>query len=77
MNFKSILKVLTFENLDKDLKSFDKGMGHFNKAMQDFGDSMDKMTKELGSDVEKSRKNQKDRESINKANLDKIWGKKK
>jgi len=40
------------------------------------GDSMDKMTKELGSDVEKSRKNQKDRESIDKANLEKIWGKK-
>ena len=74
MNLKEIF---TFENLDKALKSFDKGMAHFNKAKQDFGDSMDSMTKELGSDVEKSRKNQKDRESINKANLDKIWGKKK
>ena len=52
-----------------------KVLGHFNKVMQDFGDSMNKMTKELGSDVEKSRKNQKERESINKANLDKIWGK--
>jgi exonuclease VII small subunit len=74
MNLKQIF---TLENLDKSLKSFDKGMNHFNKAMQDFGDSMDKITKGLGSDVEKSKKNQKDRESIDKANLEKIWGKKK
>jgi len=73
MNLKQIF---TLENLDKSLKSFDKGISHFNKAMQDFGDSMDKITKELGSDVEKSRKNQKERESIDKANLDKIGGKK-
>ncbi|MBC8503024.1 MAG: hypothetical protein H8D35_07895 [Nitrosopumilus sp.] len=75
MNLKSILKVLTLENLDKTPKSFDKGMSHFNKAVQDFGDSMGSMTKELGSDIEKSKKNQKERESINKANLDKIWSK--
>jgi hypothetical protein len=72
MNWK---KIFSFENFDKSLKSFDKGMSHFNKAMQDFGDSMESMTKELGSDIEKSKVNQKERESINKANLDKIWGK--
>ncbi|MBT4326614.1 MAG: hypothetical protein HOD60_06865 [Candidatus Nitrosopelagicus sp.] len=76
MNFKSVLKVLTFENLDKSLKSFDKGMGYFNKAMQDFRNSMDKITKELGSNIETSKKNQMQRESINKANLEKILGKK-
>jgi hypothetical protein len=75
MNLKSILKIFTLENLDKNLKSFDKGMSHFNKAIQDWGDSMEKMTKKLGSDIEKSKKNQKERESIDKANLDKIWGK--
>jgi len=76
MNLKPILKIFTLENFDKTLKSFDKGIGHFNNAMQDFGDSMESLNKELGSNIEKSRKNQKERESINKANLDKIWGKK-
>jgi len=76
MNLKSILKLFSFENIDKSLKSFDKGTGYFNKVMQDFGDSIELMIKELGSDIEKSKKNQKQRESINKANLEKIWDKK-
>jgi hypothetical protein len=73
----SLLKNITLKNLHKTIKSFDKGVGHFNKALSDFGYSMDSITNELGSDIEKSKENHRQRESINKANLDKIWGKKK
>jgi hypothetical protein len=71
MKVKSILKTL-----DSCLKSFEKGTDSFSNELKDFGDSMNKITTEFSEDVEKSKKNQKERESINKANLDKIWGKK-
>ncbi|MCJ8306826.1 MAG: hypothetical protein HRU07_07250 [Nitrosopumilus sp.] len=32
-----------------------KNLDSFNKATSDFGKSMDKMTKELGSDIDKSK----------------------
>ena len=77
MNLKSILKVFDLENLDKTMKSFDECMGHFNKAIQDFGNSIDKITGELSSDIEKSNRDSEAREKKNQENLDKIWGKKK
>ena len=52
-------------------------MASFNKGMQDFGDSMDKVTKELSEDVEKSKSSAKSRAIKDKENLDKIWGKRK
>ena len=52
-------------------------MASFNKGMQDFGDSMDKVTKELSEDVEKSKSSAKSRAIKDKGNLDKIWGKRK
>lgn len=48
------------------IQNFDEGMKVFNKGMQDFGDSMDKMTRELGGDKAQQKKN-----------LDMLWGKKK
>ena len=58
-----------------NLKNIDKGINTFNKAVQDFGDSMDTMTKEMSSDIEKSNREAEIREKKNKENLDKIWGK--
>ena len=56
-------------------KNINNGIDIFNKAIQDFGQSMDTLTKELSSDIEKSNKDSKIREKKNKANLEKIWGK--
>ncbi len=52
-------------------------MDTFNKVVQDFGDSMDTMTKEMSSDIQKSNRESKVREKRNKENLEKIWGTKK
>jgi len=60
-----------------NMKNFNQGIDTFNKAVQAFGDSMDTMTKELSSDIEKSNKELKAREKKNKENLEKIWGKRK
>jgi len=59
------------------MKNINQGISTFNKAVQDFGDSMDKMTSELSSDVKKSNMESEDRAKRNQENLDKIWGKKK
>jgi len=59
-----------------NLKNIDQGITTFNKLVQDFGNSMDKMTSELSSDIEKSNRESKAREGANQENLDKIWGKK-
>jgi hypothetical protein len=59
-----------------NLKNIDQGISVFNKLVQNFGDSMDKMTSELSSDIEKSNRESKAREKKNQENLDKIWGKK-
>ena len=67
-----IIKILEKINM----KNINQGFDIFNKAVQDFGDSMDTMTKEMSSDIEKSNKDSKIREKKNKANLEKIWGKK-
>ena len=64
----SIFKIINMKNINQ-------GINVFNKAVQDFGDSMDKMTSELSSDIEKSKKESVAREQKNKENLDKIWGK--
>ncbi len=57
------------------MKNINQGITVFNKAVQDFGDSMNTMTSELSSDIEKSNKESVAREQKNKENLDKIWGK--
>jgi len=60
-----------------NIKNIDQGIGTFNKAVQDFGNSMDKITGELSSDIEKSNRDSEARDKRNQENLDKIWGKKK
>jgi hypothetical protein len=64
----SILKKINMKNINKGIETF-------NKIIQDFGDSMDTMTRELSSDIEKSNRESKVREKKNKENLEKIWGK--
>jgi len=59
------------------LKNINNGIETFNKTVQNFGDSMDTMTKEMSSDVEKSNKEAEIREKKNKENLEKLWGKRK
>jgi hypothetical protein len=68
----------TLESIFKiiNMKNIDQGISTFNKLVQDFGDSMDKMTGELSSDIEKSNRESIARERKNQENLDKIWGKK-
>ena len=70
MNVNNILKKI-------NLKNINQGMDIFNKAVQDFGDSMDSITREMSSDIEKSHIESESRERKNKENLDKIWGKRK
>ena len=69
MTLKNILKIINMKNINQ-------GISTFNKAVQDFGDSMDKMTSELSSDVKKSNMESEDRAKRDQENLDKIWGKK-
>ena len=57
------------------MKNIHQGIITFNKAVQDFGDSMDKITGELSSDIEKSNRESKVRAKKNQENLDRIWGK--
>ncbi len=64
----SILKKINMKNINKGIKTF-------NKIVQDFGDSMNTITRELSSDIEKSNRESKVREKKNKENIDKIWGK--
>jgi len=59
-----------------NLKNINKGIGTFNKAVQNFGYSMDTMTKEMSSDIEKSNKESKARVKKNRENLEKLWGRK-
>ncbi len=66
----SILKKINMKNINKGIKTF-------NKIVQDFGDSMNTITREFSSDIEKSNRESKVREKKNKENLDKIWGKRK
>ena len=64
----SILKKINMKNINKGIETF-------NKIVQDFGDSMNTITRELSSDIEKSNRESKVREKKNKENIDKIWGK--
>ncbi len=72
MKYKKLNNIFKIINM----KNINQGINVFNKAVQDFGDSMDTMTRELSSDIEKSKKESVAREQKNKENLDKIWGKK-
>ncbi len=65
----SILKIINIKNINQ-------GIIAFNKVIQDLGNSMDSLTKEMSSDIEKSNKNFEAREKKNQENLDKIWGRK-
>ncbi len=73
----SILKKFNVKNISSAIEEFSKGMDTFNKVVQDFGDSMDTMTKEMSSDIQKSNRASEIREKKNKENLEKIWGTKK
>ena len=69
-------KKLIIDALKKiNMKNIDKCTDTFNKIIQDFGDSMDSLTKEISSDIERSNRESELREKKNKENLDKIWGK--
>lgn len=72
----AILKKFNAKNISNAIDALNKGTKTFNKAVQDFGDSMDTITKELSSNVQKSNRELKIREKKNKENLDKIWGNK-
>jgi len=69
MKMNKIFKIINMKNIDQ-------GLSTFNKLVQDFGDSMDKMTGELSSDIQKSNRESESRVKKNQENLDKIWGKK-
>ena len=66
MKMNTIFKIINVKNIDQ-------GISTFNKLVQDFGDSMDKMTSELSSDIQKSNRESESREKKNQENLDKIW----
>ncbi len=66
-----IIKILEKINM----KNVHQGMDIFNNAVQDFGKSMDTITREMSTDIEKSNRESEAREKKNKENLDKIWGK--
>ena len=66
-----IIKILEKINM----KNVNQGIDIFNNAVQDFGKSMDTITREMSSDIEKSNRDSEAREKKNKENLDKIWGK--
>ena len=66
-----IIKILEKINM----KNVNQGMDIFNNAVQDFGKSMDTITREMSTDIEKSNRESEAREKKNKENLDKIWGK--
>ena len=73
----SILKKFNAKNINSAIEALSKGTHTFNKAVQDFGDSMDTITREMSSDIEKSNRDAEIREKKNKENLEKIWGKRK
>ena len=73
----SILKKFNAKNISNAIDALNKGTNAFNKAVQDFGDSMNTITNEMSSDIEKSNRNAEIREKKNKENLEKIWGKRK
>jgi len=73
----STLKKFNAKNINSTIVALSKGINTFNKAVQDFGDSMDTMTKELSSDIEKSNRENKIREKKDRENLEKLWGKRK
>ncbi len=73
----SSLKKINAKNINSAIVALSKCINTFNKAIQDFGDSMDTMTKELSSDIEKSNRASKIREKKDRENLEKIWGTKK
>ena len=64
----SVLKKINMKNTNQVVETF-------NKAVQDFGDSMDSITREMSSDIERSNKELEARAKKNKENLEKIWGK--
>ena len=68
MKVNAILKIINMKNINQ-------GIDTFNKVVQDFGKSMDTITQEMSSDIEKLNRESEARERKNKENLDKIWGK--
>ena len=58
-----------------NMKNINNGIDTFNKAVQAFGNSMNTMTKEMSSDIEKSNREFEARGRRNRENLEKLWGK--
>jgi len=71
------LKKFNTKNINSAIDVLSKGTDAFNRAVQDFGDSMNTMTKEMSSDIEKSNRASEIRAKKDKENLKKIWGVKK
>jgi len=70
VRIRDIFKMINMQNINQ-------GIDTLNKVVQDFGNSMDTITKEMSSDIEKSNKEAEIREKKNKENLEKLWGKRK
>jgi hypothetical protein len=58
-----------------NMKNINNGIDTFNKAVQAFGNSMNTVTKEMSSDIEKSNREFEARGRRNRENLEKLWGK--
>ncbi len=71
------LKKFNAKNINSAIDVLNRGTNTFNKAVQDFGNSMNTMTKEMSSDIEKSNRASEIRAKKDKENLKKIWGVKK
>ncbi len=69
------LKKFNAKNINNAMDTFNRCTDTFNKTVQDFGDSMDMMTKEMSSDIEKSNRDSEIREKKKTETLDKIGGK--
>ena len=59
-----------------NMKNINNGIDTFNKAVQAFGNSMNTVTKEMSSDIEKSNREFEARGRRNRENLEKLWGRK-
>jgi hypothetical protein len=75
MNFsviKSIAEKIRSANISE-------GLNVFSKSVQEFGDSMDKLTKELGTTSNKTKIWSEKKDDSQKIidDMEKIWGKKK
>jgi len=62
-----ILALITIENVDKSIITF-------NKGVQEFSKNMDSITKEFSGDISKSRKKGRSESKKNQKNIEKLFG---